>query len=195
MTPVREDASKGNPAVDVRLEPWAAQDLTLLRRSNTPAMTEHLGGPETEEQLLARHERYLRHWRNGTARMFKVVIDGAPEGAGSVGYWEKSWQGALVYETGWSTLPEFQGRGIASAAVAAVLAHAGREGLHRFVHAFPGIGNHASNAVCRRAGFVLALECTFEYPPGHLMRCNDWVFDLARISADASSDSGAIPPG
>ena len=41
------------------LEEWTEDSIDLLRRCNTPAMTEHLGGPETEEQLLSRHVRYL----------------------------------------------------------------------------------------------------------------------------------------
>jgi hypothetical protein len=27
--------------------------------------------------------------------------------------------------------------------------------------------------------FTLVGACDFEYPPGHVMRCNDWRFDLA----------------
>ena len=43
----------------VRLERWVESDLALLRRLNAPAMTEFLGGPETEEKLVARHQRYV----------------------------------------------------------------------------------------------------------------------------------------
>ncbi len=39
---------------DVRLEPWGEGDLPLLRRlMGEPAMTEHLGGLESEEKLHA----------------------------------------------------------------------------------------------------------------------------------------------
>jgi RimJ/RimL family protein N-acetyltransferase len=47
------------------------------------------------------------------------------------------------------------------------------------VHAFPSVDNAPSNAICRKLGFTLldgAIE--FEYPPGNLLRCNDWRFDL-----------------
>ena len=44
----------------VRLEAWTAADLGLLRQANTPEMTAHLGGPETEDTLLDRHRRYLQ---------------------------------------------------------------------------------------------------------------------------------------
>jgi len=45
---------------------------------------------------------------------------------------------------------------------------------HRSIHAYPGVDNGPSNAICRKAGFTLAGAHDFEYPPGHPMRCNDW---------------------
>ncbi len=33
----------------VELEPYSESDLPLLERANSPEMTEHLGGPESEE--------------------------------------------------------------------------------------------------------------------------------------------------
>ena len=71
------------------LEPWSEFGLELLRRNNVPEMMTYLGGPETEEQLVARHQRYLEYWRLGTARMFRVVISGVPQGVGLVGYWRR----------------------------------------------------------------------------------------------------------
>jgi hypothetical protein len=41
--------------------------------------------------------------------------------------------------------------------------------------------------VCRKAGFTLLGETEFEYPPGHLMRSNDWRLDLAAPVASAST--------
>ena len=167
---------------EVWLEPWSDFGLELLRRNNVPEMMTHLGGPETEEQLVARHQRYLEYWRLGTARMFRVVIAGVPQGVGLVGYWEKTWRDTPVYESGWSTEPAFQGRGIAARALAAALEHAARVGSRRYVHAFPSIENLPSNALCHKVGFKLLSESDFEYPPGHTMRCNDWRFDLDQLS-------------
>lgn len=158
----------------IRLVPWSDGDLSLLRRINTPAMRAHVGGLETEDQLLARHRRYLA-LEGG--RMFRVELpDG--EAAGSVAFWSRAWRGAHVYESGWNVLPEFQGRGIATAAVRAVLAAARADGRHRWLHAFPSVTNTGSNAVCRKAGFTLVEETDFEYPPGRVMRSNDWRYDL-----------------
>ena len=141
-------------------------------------MTAHLGGPESEEKLVERQARYERLGEPGAGRMFKVVEPASGEAAGSVGYWEKEWRGETVYETGWSVLPEFQGRGIAVAATAQVIAAARKEHKHRFLHAFPSVDNAPSNAICRKLGFELLGAQDFEYPPGHTMVCNDWRLDL-----------------
>ena len=159
----------------VCLEPWGIGDLPLLQRLlGDPAMTEHLGGPETPEQLAKRQARYERPG----SRMFKIVDEPTSEGVGWVGYWERTWHGEPVYEIGWSVLSEFQGRGIAGAATRQAIAIAEAEQKHRFVHAFPSVDNAPSNAICRRLGFTLVEECDVEYPPGSLMRCNDWRLEL-----------------
>jgi len=166
-------------APTVRIEPWSESDLDLLRRANAPEMMEHLGGPETEEQLLARHRRYLTVKEPGEGQMFRVVLLPDDVAVGTIGYWEKVWLDGTVYETGWSVLPPFQHRGIAVAATLAAMTHARSAGRHRYVHAFPSIQHRASNAVCRRTGFTLMGELDFEYPPGNALRSNDWRFDLA----------------
>ncbi|MFF3288391.1 GNAT family N-acetyltransferase [Streptomyces sp. NPDC003023] len=174
-------------AIQVRIEPWSEGDLGLLRAANAPELMDHLGGPETEEQLLDRHRRYvaLSADRTGRGRMFRVVLDGGDgrsgEAAGTVGFWEQSWEDERVYETGWSVLPGFQGRGIATAGTLAVIEAARAERRHRFLHAFPSVSNGPSNSVCRKAGFFLVGECDFEYPPGNLLRSNDWCLDLGPV--------------
>jgi len=138
----------------------------------------HLGGPETPEKIVERFGRYLRLGNADKDRMFKIVDDTTGEAVGSVGHWDKTWRGEQIYEVGWSVLTQFQGRGIAGCATEQVIALARSDGRHRFVHAFPSIENGASNSICRKLGFTLLEECEFEYPPGHLMRCNDWRLDL-----------------
>ncbi len=158
----------------MRLVPWSEGDFALLVANNSPEMTVHLGGPETEEQLVTRHRRYLALQERG--RMFRIELDGA--GVGSIGYWETTWQGAPAWETGWGVLPEFQGRGIAARAARLVVTEARAAGRHRYLHAFPSREHAASNGVCRKAGFTFRGESDCEYPKGHWMRCNDWSVDL-----------------
>lgn len=170
--------SNGMNAPQVRIEPWGDADLALLRLLNAPEMMEHLGGPETEEQILVRHKRYLEIDGRGTGRMFRIVLLPDLETVGSVGYWDRNWQEKTVYEIGWGVLPKFQGRGIATEAVAEAIALARTELEHRFIHAFPSTLNPASNAVCRKLDFLFIGECNFEYPPGSIMRCNDWGLEI-----------------
>jgi RimJ/RimL family protein N-acetyltransferase len=161
----------------IRLEGWSETDLGLLRLINTPEMTEYLGGPVTEEQILDRHQRYLRLDDPDTGQIFTVVLDSG-ERAGVIGYWERTWQDNLAYETGWSIASAFQGRGIATAAARAITECARAQHRHTYLHALPAVGHPASNAVCRKAGFTLLGEAEVEYPPGTLTRCNDWRLDL-----------------
>jgi RimJ/RimL family protein N-acetyltransferase len=159
----------------VRLEPWGKNDLPLLEQLlGDPQMMEHLGGPESPEKIAERQARYERE----DSKMFKVVDEATGEAVGSVGYWERPWRDGEVYETGWSVLPAFQGRGIAAAATSLVIDLARSERKHRYLHAFPSVENAPSNAICRKLGFTLLEDVEFEYPKGSFMRCNDWRFDL-----------------
>jgi RimJ/RimL family protein N-acetyltransferase len=163
-------------AGQVKLEPWAEDDFWLLRRINSPEMTAYLGGPETEEKLVARHQRYVGL---GRGQMYRVTLADTGDTVGSIGYWERVWRDSEVWETGWGVLPEFQGRGLAAKAARAVIEAARAAGEHRYLHAFPRVDHPASNAVCRRAGFELLGAVDFEYPKGHRIMSNDWRMDLS----------------
>jgi RimJ/RimL family protein N-acetyltransferase len=171
-------------ADSLRLEPWGAGDLPLLKQLlGDPAMTKHLGGPESDEKLAERQSRYERMPAD-KGRMFKVVDATTGESVGSVGYWQRNWRDQEIYEIGWSVLPGFQGRGIASNATALAIERARADGKHRFLHAFPSVENLPSNAICAKLGFTLLGDVEFEYPKGSFMQCNDWRLDLATTSED-----------
>jgi RimJ/RimL family protein N-acetyltransferase len=162
-----------NPA-DVRIEPWGEDDLPLLEQLlGDPAMMEHLGGPESPQKIRERQARYAP----ADSGMYRIVADG--QKVGSVGYWPRDWNGEAVYETGWSVLPAFQGRGIARAATAQAIALARAAADRRFLHAFPSVDNPPSNAICRALGFTLLGTSDIEYPPGHPLTINDWRLDLS----------------
>jgi RimJ/RimL family protein N-acetyltransferase len=159
----------------VRIEPWGEGDLPLLERAlGDPEMMEHLGGPESPAKIAERQAGYER----ANSGQFKIVDEVTGEAVGWVGYWERTWRRDKVYEIGWSVIPAFQGRGLASSATALAIAMARAEGKHRFLHAYPSVDNAPSNAICRKLGFTLLGPCEFEYPPGSFMRCNDWRLDL-----------------
>src|SRR4051812_11346186 len=157
----------------IRLEPWGPGDRALLDALvGDPAMMLHLGGPETPERIAERQLRYEQD-----PRQLRIVDVATGEGVGWVGYWERDGDGR-EYEIGWSVLPAFQGRGIAKAATRGALKHAREHGDRRYVHAYPSVGNAPSNALCRSLGFTLLGPRDFEYPPGSVLRCNDWRLDL-----------------
>jgi RimJ/RimL family protein N-acetyltransferase len=152
----------------VHIERWGEGDLALLTALNgDPEQMRHVGGAETPGKIAERQARYV-----ADPFQFRIVDAGA--GAGWVGFWEREWRDEPIYEIGWSVLPAFQGRGLASAATAMAL-DAARDAAGLPVHAFPGVDNAPSNAVCRKLGFSLVEgEMSFEYPPGTIMVCNDW---------------------
>ena len=163
----------------IRIAPWGKEDLALLEKTmGDSEMTKQLGGAESPEKLAERQAKYERLADSGKGRMFKIVDEATGEAIGTIGYWDREWHGEQVYETGWSVIPAFQGRGIAVKATAQAVELARSERKHRFMHAFPNVDNAPSNAICRKLGFVLIEECEFEFPPGHFMRCNDWRLDL-----------------
>ncbi len=172
--------------MDFTLEPWDERGPALQRRTNAPEMMTYLGGPEPEAALDDRHQRILCNAADGTGQMLMILVPDSPEPVGSVGYWDSEWQGLTVYELGWSVVPGFQGRGLAVGATVAALGLAAAGKRHEWAHAFPKLENAASNAVCLKAGFELRGECTVEFPKGHLIRSNDWRYDLTSHSGSAS---------
>jgi len=144
-----------------------------------PRMTEHLGGPESPEKLAERQARYERIREAGTGAMFVICAGPEAEGVGSVGYWEHTWRGGTVWEIGWSVVPEFQGRGIATCALGLLLEEIAADGQDRAILAYPAVENEASNAVCRKAGMTLIGETVVEFPPGRPFQANEWALQPA----------------
>ena len=164
----------------VALRAWTDADLPLLRGLlGDPAMMTYLGGPESEEKLLARHQRYL-DIAGTTGRVFVITAGVERTAAGWIGYWETTFRGEAAWETGWSVLPAFQGRGLATRGAALAMEAAAAERLHPFIYAFPAVENLASNAVCAKLGFERLGSESLEYPPGTWMECAIWRGDLGR---------------
>ena len=169
------DGSYARGMAQVNLARWSPDDLALLRAGNTPGMTAHLGGPETDEQVLDRHQRYLRYWETGEARMFRVVADG--EAVGAVGWWSTTWRGTDVHETGWFVVPEAQGHGHAASAVRLVIDDAREHARFPVLMAFPSADNLASNALCSSTGFTSRGQDDLVFRSVHL-RVTAWGVDL-----------------
>ena len=161
----------------MRLRPYADEDMWLTEAMECdPAVMAHLGGVISRAEIPAIHQR--RVVVSDDDADFCVIIPDEDSGpVGTVGIWETQWDGTTIYETGWMLLPAFQGRGIATNALAMVLDRAKAAGRVDFVHAFPSVTNPASNAICRKTGFSMIEECDFEYV-GRVLRCNHWRIDL-----------------
>lgn len=72
---------------EVTIRPYSAEDLPLLGLLvGDPVMMVHLGGPESPEAIVSRHERYLAP-SDAPLGLFTVVAE-VP--VGWVGHWERS---------------------------------------------------------------------------------------------------------
>lgn len=164
---------------DIRMD-----DLPMYVRSLTdPGMMAELGGPIPRDGLEDKLRGVVRSVEEGAVWFRVIVPDAEPDaGAGSVCIWDHDQDGDPITEIGWMVLPEFQGRGLATEAVRAILKAARADGRWRVIHAFPGVTNGPSNAICEKAGFSLMGERDIggravEYA-GRVLRCNHWAIDL-----------------
>jgi RimJ/RimL family protein N-acetyltransferase len=149
-----------------------------VRMRCDPVMMAELGGPLPREGMAAKVARDVREAAAGTEWIKMIVPDAAvPQVvAGTVALWSHEQDGAPLSEIGWMVLPEFQGRGLAKAAVRAVLERARDEDRWGAVHAFPGVTNGPSNGICRSLRFTLVEERDVTFA-GRVIRTNHWVID------------------
>ena len=157
---------------DLHIVRWS-DDLALMTALNgDPEQMAYVGGAETAEKIADRNAQCARD-----PHQFRIVDAASGAGVGWVGFWPTESHGTPIYEIGWSVLRAFQGRGFATRATALMLevARAVPDRPERAVHAYPGVDNAPSNAVCRKLSFTLIeADKTLEYPPGSMMVVNDW---------------------
>jgi RimJ/RimL family protein N-acetyltransferase len=167
----------------VRLRDVELGDVgSYVRMRCDPVMMAELGGPLPREGMEAKVERDVKEASAGTALIKMIVLDEpAPDVvAGSVVIWSHEEAGLPqdrpISEIGWMVLPEFQGRGIAKAAVRALLEQARDQDRWGPVHAFPGVTNAPSNGICRSLGFTFLGEMDVDFA-GRIIKTNHWVID------------------
>lgn len=148
---------------------------TYVRMRCDPVMMAELGGPLPREGIEAKVARDVAGVESGECWIKMIVPDEEqPEAvAGNVVLWQHDEGEERISEIGWMVLPEFQGRGIASRATAALLELARADGRWGLIHAFPGATNAASNGVCRKLGFALIGEQEVEFAD-RMLRTNHW---------------------
>jgi RimJ/RimL family protein N-acetyltransferase len=166
----------------VSLRPYGEDDQWLLERTlGDPGQMVNLNGPESMEQIRKRHQLFLGFLADPHAGCQYTILAGPDHTpAGNVGYWESEWKGQKGWELGWFVLPDFQRRGIATAATRQVIEVLSKLQRHKSVFAFPSVDNHPSNAICRRLGFDLKEDVTSEYPLGskRMLHVNVWILTL-----------------
>ncbi len=160
----------------VALRDVVTGDLPLYRRLLCdPATMADLGGPLDPDGIPAKVGRDVRDALLDRAWILAIVPDGASraEAAGSVVLWRQTDGGTTHSELGWMVLPEYQRRGLATSAVRALVERADADGRWGDLHAYPGVANTASNALCRRLGFELVGTTVVQYADRDLT-VNHW---------------------
>jgi RimJ/RimL family protein N-acetyltransferase len=140
-----------------------------------PEVMAELGGPVPREEIPSLHRRRLESVASDP--WWFVVVTDDEQAAGEIGIWETEHDGCTVHETGWMLARRFHGRGLASAALGLLLDRARAEPRFEQLHAWPGVTNPASNALCRKFGFELVGEENGGYRDATL-RVNHWVLTL-----------------
>jgi RimJ/RimL family protein N-acetyltransferase len=168
-----------SPTPSIRLRPYADGDRWLTAAIEMdPVMMADLGGPLSADDLPRIHERRLRGMV--TDRLWYFIVELEPEGrpVGTICLWSDAFEDGRRSEAGWAILREFQGKGLATRALQLLIERAVDDGRWGDIHAFPGVTNGPSNALCRKAGFRNIGEEVVEYA-GRSLRCNHWVLGVA----------------
>lgn len=162
----------------MELLPYADEHLALTEALELdPEVMRELGGPADPTDLERVHRMRIETVARGEW-YFVIVPEPSGPPVGAIGIWESDLAGSKLHEVGWMVLPEFQGRGIASEALGLLLARARSDPRYARVHAFPGVTNGASNALCRKYGFTCTeeMEVSFRDRP---LRVNHWELDVS----------------
>ena len=171
---------RGRTASDVvarvDLVPLTRADEWLTAALETDAaVMRDLGGPLDPAEVPGLHGRRVEAIEAGNTWYFTIRLGTEGPPVGTICLWDDDHHDQRGgSEAGWMILPEYQGRGMARAAVRQLIEMARADGRWGDIHAYPNETNDASNALARSAGFTLVGTVDVEFR-GHRLRCNDWV--------------------
>jgi RimJ/RimL family protein N-acetyltransferase len=162
--------------LDLRV--YSEGDLALTEALECdPEVMRELGGAVTKESAATAHRKRVAGVKDDPWYFTIILGEGRPS-AGEIGIWRSEAHSEALDEVGWMVLPDFQGRGIASSALGMLIERLRADGGRtERIHAFPGVTNGPSNALCRKFGFehLGESEVTFRERP---LRVNHWALDL-----------------
>ncbi len=160
----------------MELVPYTDEHLGLTEALETDErVMAELGGAWPRDAIPAIHQRRLKSIAAGTW-WYTIVPEPGQAPVGMIGIFGSDLDGTPISEAGWSILPAQQGRGYASDALRMVLDRAQADGRWGPIHAFPGVTNGPSNALCRKFGFTLVGERPIDYG-GRVLRCHHWILE------------------
>ncbi len=114
-------------------------DASFTERLETdPIVMAELGGAVTPDAIPEIHARRLRTVEGGD---WWFVIESAGEPVGVIGVWPHEIDDRAEHEVGWMVVPERQGEGIATEALATMLNRARADARFPVIHAYPGASN------------------------------------------------------
>jgi RimJ/RimL family protein N-acetyltransferase len=161
----------------VELLPYTDEHLALTEALELdPEVMRELGGPADPADLERVHQMRIETVARGEW-YFVIVPEPSAPPVGAIGIWESNLADSKFHEVGWMVLPEFQGRGIASEALGLLIARARSDPGYTSVHAFPGVTNGPSNALCRKFSFTQTEEMEVKFR-GRPLRVNHWELDV-----------------
>jgi RimJ/RimL family protein N-acetyltransferase len=160
--------------------PYTDEHLALTEALETdPETMRELGGPVDPADLPRVHRMRVETVANGEW-YFVIVPEPAGPPAGAIGIWESSFKDEPIHEVGWMVLPQFQGRGIAKEALRILIERARSDRRYNRIHAFPGVTNAPSNALCRGASFTHVEETEVHFRDRPL-RVHHWELDVSAM--------------
>jgi RimJ/RimL family protein N-acetyltransferase len=162
----------------VELLPYTDEHKSLTEELELdPEVMKELGGPADPDDLERVHRMRVETVARGDW-YFTIVPEPSGPPVGAIGIWESGVAGSKLDEVGWMVLPAFQGRGMASGALSLLIERARSEPRFELIHAFPGVSNGPSNALCRKFGFVHVEEMEVKFRDRPL-RVNHWELDVS----------------
>ena len=166
----------------MKLIPVVENDLPLYESMFTDeTYMADLGGAVDKEQALTILQKHILHIESGRGIVLKIIptegLDYSAcdydsralaillSGFGSVCLWKMESEGKETTEVGWGILPEFQGKGFGTKAVMALIEYARIDGKEKWgtLHASTGVGNVASNKLCKKLGFSFLSDFNMEF--------------------------------